>query len=427
MLIIGLVVTAILFAIGAPITIAFALGGLIILTLHCGFPLTHLGVMYFDTINSFVLLAGPLFILAGNLMTHGGMGKPLVDFLGSFTARVPGGVAVATIIACTFIGALTGSVMATLAAVGIIMFPAMIGASYDRGYSAGVLCSSSGLGALIPPSLIFILFGFLTETSVGQLFMAGIMPGILLAALLAVTAILVARGKTPALTISASWKERGKLLVKALPAIFMPLIILGGIYGGIFTPTEAAAVACVYSLLIGAFVYRGLNWRSILASFAETAEMVGRILMLIAGGMLLGRAFMLAGLPAAITSWVVAAGVTPMIFLFLIILAYFVLGMVMEAVVIMFVFIPLIWPSVAALGIDPIHLGVIFCVSGLVASVTPPMAFALFVTSSILETPVEEVTKGVLPFLGVMILVMIIITLVPEISTWLPSTMLGGG
>lgn len=427
MIILGIVICAILFAIGVPLYVAFGTGGLIIIFLYAGFSIRQLAAMYFDTINTFVLLALPLFIFAGSLMVHGGISKPLVQLFNSFSSRMPGGLAVASIAAAAFIGAMTGSAFATLAMVGLVMFPAMIEAKYDRGYSAGVLCSSCTLGNFIPPSIVLIIFGFLTEQSVSRLFMAAIMPGLLLAALLAVTAMLIARRKKFPLAPTVGWQERGRLFVKALPAIFMPVIILGGIYGGIFTPTEAAAVACVYCLLIGAFVYRGLNWKSIWASLTETADLTGRILIIIVAGMMIARAFMLAGFPAAITNWVVATGLTRMTLLIFTILAFLVLGMIMEAGAVMFIVIPLIWPSVMALGVDPIHLGIIFCISMGIASITPPMALAMFVTSSLFDTPIEELTRGVLPFLGAMILAMVIITIFPEISLWLPSTMLGGG
>lgn len=426
MIILGIVICVILFAIGVPLYVAFGTGGLIIILFYAGFSIRQLAAMYFDTINSFVLLAVPLFIFAGSLMVHGGISKPLVQLFDSFSSRMPGGLAVASIAAAAFIGAMTGSAFATLAMVGLVMFPPMK-ANYGRGYSAGVLCSSCTLGNFIPPSIVLIVFGFLTEQSVGRLFMGAIMPGLLLAALLAVTAMLIARRKKFPLAPTVGWRERGRLFVKALPAIFMPVIILGGIYGGIFTPTEAAAVACVYCLLIGAFVYRGLNWKSIWASLTETADLSGRILIIIVAGMMIARSFMLAGFPAAVSNWVVAAGLTPMALLLFAILAFLGLGMIMEAGAVMFVLMPLMWPSVIALGIDPIHLGIIFCISMGIASITPPMALAMFVTSSLFDTPIEELTRGVLPFLGVMILAMVIITIFPEISLWLPGTMLGGG
>ena len=423
MLAFGIVILAILFAIGSPIYIAFALGGIVILLFYCGMPLNQLGSLYFDSINSFVLLAGALFILAGNLMIHGGIAKPLVNFLSSFTARVPGGVAIAAIIACTFIGALTGSIAATLAAVGIIMFPAMIEAKYTRGYSGGVLCSSANLGVLIPPSIIFILFGFLTETSVAQLFMAGVMPGLVLAVLLSGVAIVVARRKQFPLLPGATWKERGRLFIKALPAIFMPVIILGGIYGGIFTPTEAAAVACVYCIIIGIFVYRGLNWENFWTSVKDTVQVAGFILLMIAGGMVLGKGFMLVGFPQAICNWVVASGLGPTGFLLMMAAVFVGMGFFIEGMAMMFITVPLFVPAAILLDVNLLHLGVIFCISVCIAGITPPVSIFLYLTSGMFDVKIEELIREVLPFLIVMVIVLFIIVLFPEISIWLPGTM----
>lgn len=426
MLAVGIIILAVLFSIGVPIYMAFSLGGLIILLFVVDFPLNQVSALFFSSMNSFVLLAGPLFILAGNIMVRGGLARPLVEFLQTLTARMPGGVAIATVFACTFIGALTGSTIATLAAVGLIMFPAMIGANYDRGYSGGILCASSNLGNLIPPSIAFILFGYLTDTSVAKLFMAGILPGLLLAALLSVTAMLIAKRRRFPLMPGVSWRERGRLFIKALPAIFMPVIILGGIYGGIFTPTEAAAVACVYGIFAGVFIYRQVTWKNFWVCLTDTSRMVGMILILIAGAMYLGKAFTLVGFPQAISQWVVSAGLGPTGFLFLFIAMYAALGCVMEGLALMFVTLPLIFPAAVALNINPMHLGVVFCVSVLMAGMTPPVSIFVYATAGMFKIPVEDVTLGVLPFLAVTFITLIILTLFPEISAWLPDTMGAG-
>jgi C4-dicarboxylate transporter DctM subunit len=426
MLVFCIVILTLLFAIGVPIYMGFALGGLTILLFVVGIPLNQLAAMFFNSMNSFVLLAGPLFILAGNIMVRGGLAKPLTEFLFSLTARMPGGVAIATVIACTFIGALTGSTIATLAAVGLIMFPAMIDANYGRGYSGGVLCSSSNLGNLIPPSLAFILFGYLTDTSVAKLFMAGVLPGCLLAALLSTTSLLIAKRRGFPLMQGVGWRERGHLFVKALPALFMPIIILGGIYGGIFTPTEAAAVACVYGIIASILITRELNWKGFWTCLTDTSRLVGMILMLIAGAMFLGKAFALLGFPQAITKWVIAAELGPMGFLFLFIAMYAALGCIMEGLALMFVTLPLIFPTAVALGINPMHLGVVFCVSVLMAGMTPPVSVFVYATAGMFNIEVEDMTRGVLPFLGVTFIFLIILVLFPQISAWLPDTIIGG-
>ena len=423
MVIFGIIITALLFAIGAPIYVGFALGSMIIILLSIGIPLAQLGAMYFGCINSFVLLAGALFVLAGNLMIHSGASNALVNLLSSFVSRIPGGVAVATIITCTFIGALTGSIIATLAAVGFIMFPAMMNANYTRGYSGSVLCSSANLGVLIPPSIVFILFGFLTETSVAKLFIAGIFPGFVMTALLSTVAILIAKKRKFPLSKGFTWKERGRLFVIALPAIFMPVIILGGIYGGIFTPTEAAAVACVYCIIIGIFVYRQLNWMNFWTSVKDTVQVAGMILLMISGGMVLGKAFMLVGFPQAICNWVVLSGLGQTGFLLLLAAVFVVLGFFIEGMAMMFITVPLFIPAATTLDISLIHLGVIFCLAITIAGITPPVSIFLYATSGMFEVKIEELIKEVLPFLIVMIIALFIVVLFPGIAIWLPATM----
>lgn len=425
MLTVSIIILGTLFFIGVPIYLCFALGGVSILVFVIGMPLGQLAALFFNSMNSFVLLAGPLFILAGNIMLHGGLGKPLTEFLYSMTSRLPGGVAVATVIACTFVGALTGSTIATMAAVGLIMHPAMIGAKYDEGYSGGVICASSNLGNLIPPSLAFIMFGYLTDTSVSGLFMAGVMPGLLLALLLSITAMLIAKRRKFPVMESTYKGKRWQTFVKAIPALFMPVIILGGIYGGIFTPTEAAAVACIYGIIVGVFIFHELTWRSFWTCLTETTKLVGIILILIAGAIFLGKAFTLIGFPQTISQFVVDAGLGPVGFLFLFIAVYAVLGCIMEGLAIMFVTLPLIFPAAMSLQVDPMHLGVIFCVSVLMAGMTPPVSIFVFATAGMFRIPVEKVTRGVLPFLAVTFIVLLLLTLFPDISTFLPKTMFG--
>lgn len=421
----GVVICAILFAIGAPLYLAFSLGGLTILVFYAGMSLEQMTAMFFSSLDAYILLAGILFILAGELMVRGGIAKPLVEFLGSFIGRVPGGLGIATVIASAFIGALTGAIPATLAAVGLIMFPAMKAAGYPQGYSGGVLCASSNLGQLIPPSIGFILFGFLTGTSVAQLFMAGILPGLLLAAALSITAVVIAKRQKLPLMPAISRGERGSLFLKSLPGIFMPIIVLGGIYGGIFTPTEAAAVAVVYCFVVSAIINRGIDWKTTWVSLAETARIVTFILMLVAGAMLLGKTFALAGFTQAVTRWVVAAGLGPMGFLLLLVIVFIALTFIIDPMAMMFLAIPLIMPTLTTLDINLLQMGVIFMFAAAVGMATPPMAVNLYITAGMFDIKVEELLKGVIPFLVAITLTTFIIIFFPEISTWLPGTMLG--
>jgi C4-dicarboxylate transporter DctM subunit len=418
MLAFGIVLFAVLLVSGVPIFMAFGLGGLVIVTLHMGLPLYNIGIFFFDSIDSWIMLAVPLFMLAGQLMVESGMGKALVDALSAFVGRVPGGIAVSAIVASAFIGALAGQNLAVLGSVGVVLFPAMMAAGYDKGYGGGVLCASSQLGFLIPPSVVFIIYGYLTQTSVAGLFMAGIIPGLLLTVLLSIPAVLIARRRrfpsTPA--------EKKARLVRAIPAIFMPVLVLGGIYGGVFTPTEAAAVACVYALIVGLFIYRRLNLRSIWVSAIEAARLTGIILILFCGVMLLGRAINILGVPREIGNWVMAGGVTAPLFLVFLCLAFIALGMVMDAFAMVAV-LPVVMPAVQLLGIDTVHLGVIFVVASMIGTMTPPAAAAIYFTGSMFSIPTTETIRGVLPFLVVMILSLFVFAFFPDISTWLPGIM----
>jgi C4-dicarboxylate transporter DctM subunit len=422
-IVLGVVVCAILLFSGMPLFMAFAIGGLIIITLHAGFPLFNVGVFFFDFISNYTLLSVPLFVLVGQLIAESGMGKTLIDLVRSFVGRVPGGIAVVAVITSALMGALTAQNLAVLAAVGVVLFPAMESAGYDRGYSVGVLCSSAQLGFLIPPSITFIIYGFLTQSSVVRLFIAGIIPGLLLTVFLCVVAIVIAKKRRFPPMPAAGWKERKGLAIRALPGIIMPIVVLGGIYGGIFTATEAAGVACIYTLLVGAFVYRGLTLRKIWGSAVEATRLTSMILILFCGVMLLGRAFTIIGLPQLIGDWVVTVGLTPVVFLIMLCIAFIVLGMIMDAFA-MIALLPVVMPAVKLVGIDPIHLGVIFVVASLIGTMTPPAAASIYFTSALFKVPTIETVRGILPFLAATIIALFVLALCPGISTWLPGTML---
>jgi C4-dicarboxylate transporter DctM subunit len=422
---VAVAIIVVLFAIGVPLYIVFGLGGLIILTSYAGMSLEQLGAMLFNSIDVFVLLAVPLFILAGNLMVQEGIGEPLVMFLRSFAGRIPGGLGIASILACLFVGALTGAIPATLAAVGIIMFPLMVETGYPKGFSSGILCGASHLGNLIPPSLGFILYGFITSTSVPRLFIAGILPGVLVATALSITALIIAKKNNFPVIPPISFRERGKLFIKALPALFMPVIILGSIYGGIASPTEAAAMACVYCFAIAPIVSGSIKWKGIWAALTNTVRTSTSILIIIVAAIVLGKAFTLTGLTRAITDWVISAELGTMGFLLLVTFAFIVITFIMESTAMIFIFVPLILSAASALDINLIHLGVIIIIAGSIGATTPPMAVHLYITSGILKVPVEDVMRGTLPFLITLIVILFIVVFFPQISIWLPNIMMG--
>jgi C4-dicarboxylate transporter DctM subunit len=423
MLYVGIIICLFLFAIGAPIFVAFGLGGLILTLFYAGIPLATIGAMLLDSIDSFVLLAVPLFVFAGNLMLHGKSSKYLVELFDSFMRQIPGGLAIVTVVACAFFAAISGSGSATIAAIGGIMLPIMAERGYAPGLRTGVLAVSGTLGNLIPPSIFFVLYGLITETSIGELFAAGFFPGIICATLIGLTAAIICKKHKYGVETTASWAERKDALLKAIPAILMPLIVLGGIYGGVFTPTEAAAVSCIYGTFLGFFVYRGLSMRSLLEAARGAVQVTCMLLLIISSAILLSKAFIVAQFPQALTSFVVEANLSPMLYLAFFNLLLIILGFFIEGTPMLFACTPLLLPPAIALGISPIHFGVLFCINVLIGQITPPVGVMLYFTSGFSKVPAQTVIRGALPFLVAMVVALFIITYIPSISLFLPNLM----
>ncbi|GAI93812.1 unnamed protein product, partial [marine sediment metagenome] len=290
-------------------------------------------------------LAIPLFIFAGDLLLHGGAAQRLIDVMDAFFCHLPGGMGIATILACAFFAALSGSAGATVSAIGTIMIPAMIASGYRRGTAAGLVGSVGSIGNLIPPSIFFILYGTLVEVSISELFAAGILPGVILSAMLCATMVIAARREHYKLKIAATWQVRKDALIKSIPALVMPIIVLGGIYGGVFTPTEAAAVACVYGLVIGAFVYRKLNFKVLWSTTTHAARTTALIMLLVSMAVVLGKMFSFAGFPQAFAALVMEAKIGPQSFMMLATLVIIALGTILEALPLMYVTVPILLPA----------------------------------------------------------------------------------
>jgi C4-dicarboxylate transporter DctM subunit len=418
-----IVISFVLMFLGFPLFVALGLAGVGVALLSANFPMSSTADFFFTNINIFTLLALPLFIFAGYLMLYGGSSKRLVTVMNAFFGNVPGGLAVASVIACAFFGAISGSSFACAAAIGVIMIPAMLEEGYGEDEATGVIATSSGLGNLIPPSLFFILYGALVETSVGQLFIAGIMPGILLAVLMSIVAIIVAVRRGHKGKPAASWKVRGVAFLKALPAIFMPVFVLGGIYGGIFTPTEAAAVSSLYAVVCGFFIYRELTLARLWQTCHETVKTTGMIFIMLAGASLLGKMFIFVGIPQAITAWVVTTELGVSVFLGLSIVVLIILGCIMDTLAIMYITVPLLFPTMLLLGVSPIHFGVIMVMALLVATVTPPVGIAVYFIAGLAKVPTMKTMRGSMPYLVAMIIALVLVTYFPQISLWLLGSM----
>ena len=410
---------------GMPLAICLGLSVIATFWYHETLPLMAVAQKLYNGLDHFALMAIPFFILASNIMTTGGVSKRLIDACNAFVGHHKGGLAVASIVSCMFFAAISGSSPSTVVAIGTIMIPAMIASGYGEKYSVGLLGSAGSLGILIPPSIPMIVYGVATEQSVGKLFMAGVGPGIFMGCLFIATAIIYAYVKGFSSGDPVPWKERFVLLWKALPGLFMPFLILGGIYGGVFTPTEAAAVAVFYALFVGLFVYKDLKLRDIPKVFTRSAVTMAMVLFIITNAMLFAFILTTEGIPGAIASFIVEHAVTPWAFLlFVNILLYFV-GDFMEPSAAILILAPLFLPIVLKLNIDPIHFGIIMTVNMEIGMITPPVGLNLFVASGISGLSLWDVFKGAAPFMIIMLLGLLLITYIPAISLWFPKLLYG--
>ena len=410
---------------GTPLAICLGMSVIVTFWYHETLPIMAVAQKLYNGIDHFTLMAIPFFVLASNIMSTGGVSRRLIDVCNAFVGHFSGGLAVASILACMFFAAISGSSPSTVVAIGSIMIPAMIASGYGEKYSVGLLGSAGSLGILIPPSIPMIVYGVATEESVGKLFMAGVGPGLLMGALFLITAGIVARVKNFKAGTSMPWPDRVKALWKALPGLFMPILVLGGIYGGIFTPTEAAAVAVFYSLFVGLFVYKDLTIKDLPKVIVRSAVTMSMVLFIITNAMLFAFILTTEGIPAAVAAWITEHAVTPWVFLlFVNILLYFV-GDFMEPSAAILILAPLFLPIVLKLGIDPIHFGIIMTVNMEIGMITPPVGLNLFVASGISGMSLWDVFKGAAPFMVIMLIGLGIITYVPIISLWIPKLIYG--
>lgn len=419
MLIAGIILGLIALVIGVPIFAVFVLGAGLPLFYELDIPLSALSNLCVGAINKYVLLAIPLFILAGNLLMYGGAARRIIDFLMSLLRHVPGGMAIIAVIACAFFGACAGSSLAVIVAVGSIMIPMMEEYGYSRSFSSGLICVAALLGLVIPPSNGFIIYGAITGTSIAKLFIAGIVPGLLLALGLCTVAFFICRGRFEVMP-RATWRERGKTFVVAIPSLCVPVVVLGGIYGGIFTPTEAAAVACAVALILG-LIYRQLTWKSFMDSLARAARGIGLIFLLISTAIFLAAMFSYFEIPQAITTWVLSAGLSPIAFLLMTKVLVLVLGTFIEAVPMSYISLPITFPVAVALNIDPLQFGVLCMIGGGAGQVTPPVGVGLYTASAVSGSPIQEVLKEAIPFWLTWVLFALVFIFVPSFSTFLPG------
>ncbi|PLR87156.1 TRAP transporter large permease [Bacillus sp. V33-4] len=416
----GSVLLASLF-VGIPIAIAIGIAVAIALVIS-DIPAAFLTQSAFTALASFPLMAIPFFILAGSLMETGGLSSRLINFANSFMKPFTGGLALVTMLSCLFFAALSGSSPATVAAIGTIMFPAMVKKGYEPGFSAAVSASGGGLGILIPPSIPLIIYGILAGVSISDMFLAGFGPGfVAVICLIGAVFIISKRKGYKGSGEKINWKEVISTFWEAKWALLTPVIILGGVYGGIFTPTESAVVAVLYALLIGVFVYKELNLKRIKQSLISSSMMTGSILIILSTAAAFSKLISIYQIPTMIGNQILNISNNPLIILFLITLLVLFVGTFMETLSILIILTPLFLPVVTQLGVDPIHFGIILVLAAEIGLLTPPVGLNLFVASGISKLSIERISISVIPFIIAMLLALTAVVLTPQISTFLPA------
>ena len=412
-------------AIGMPVAISLGLASLLTIAFFSQDSLASMSIKLFETSEHYTLMAIPFFVLAGNLMSTGGVAKRMVRFAIAAVGHLRGGLAIASILACMLFAAVSGSSPATVVAIGSIVIAGMVKNGYTKEFAAGVICNAGTLGILIPPSIVMVVYAAVTEVSVGRLFMAGVIPGIMLGLML-MAAVWWRAGKlqiTP--PPKASMREVLMALKDSMWGLALLGIIMGGIYGGVFTPTEAAAVSAVYALIVAVFIYKDLRLKDLPEVFLESSKTTVMLMFIVANALLFAHVLTTERIPQVIAEHIVAVGMTPWMFLAVVNIILLVAGNFMEPTGIILILAPILFPIAVKLGIDPIHLGVIMVVNMEIGMVTPPVGLNLFVTSGVTGMNLVQVTKAAMPWLMVLLVFLVIITYVPWISLVLPDMLFG--
>jgi C4-dicarboxylate transporter DctM subunit len=422
------VLMAILFVLmflGVPISIALGISTTVCLMLYTDMDLNFIGQNIYAALDSYPLLAVPFFILASNIMASAGVAKRLLKFSETITAGVTGGLGMAAVLSCAIFAAISGSSVATVVSIGTIVLPGMIEEGYDKKFATALLCCSGSLGILIPPSILMIIFGVLADVSIGKLFAAGMLPGVILTFMLMLYVHIIAKKRNYPKSPSLNLRERINVIVKNGSALSVPALILGGIYGGVVTPTEAAVLATFLGLVMGFFVYRELKIKDLPRIFLESAEMSSMILIILAFAYSFAFLLSFHRIPDMLTQMMFDAGITPWMFLLLINVILFFAGDFMDPASIMLIFTPLIVSLGSALGINLVHLGIIVTMNLEIGLITPPVGFNLYVGSSLTGLPLYDVMKAAIPIMIVIGVALILVTYFPWISLIVPKLIFG--
>lgn len=413
----------ILLIIGAPITVALGMAAMAAFMSIDKDVATLVQVAY-NSVNSFPVMALPAFILSGALMQDSGISRRLVGVAEALAGRMSGGMAASTVVACLFFGAISGSGPATTAAVGMLMIPAMIRRGYDKGYASAVTASSGGLGVVIPPSIPMVIYGVTASESITQLFIAGVFPGLLIAFGIIFVNYFISKRKGYKSDADA-WSIKTVLIKikEGFWALMAPVVILGGIYSGFFTPTEAAIVSIFYTLFVGIFIYKELKLKSIFKSMDSTTWLAGRVLIILFTAQAFGRLLVQYKIPDAIAAGLLDLTGNVFIIWALVIIFLIAIGMFMETLATIMLVTPVLLPVMTSLGVDPIHFGVVLVMCCEIGFETPPLGENLFIASGIAKTSIEEISVKSIPFSFVEILSVFLVAYIPGFALWLPQVL----
>ena len=405
---------------GMPISIALGLTVLTFLFTMTSVPIEAVALKLFTGIEKFEIMAIPFFILAGNFLTHGVVAKRMINFATSMVGHWYGGLGLAGVLACALFAAVSGSSPATVVAIGSILLPAMVKAGFPKQFGAGVITTSGALGILIPPSIVMVMYAVATNSSVGALFMAGVVPGFMLAAFLGFTTWYRARKFNYPRQPKATTAQRVKALRESIWGLLLIVVVMGGIYSGLFTPTEAAAMSAVYAFVVAVYVYKDMSLKDVPKVLLNSASMSAMLLYIITNAVMFSFIMTNENIPQNLAEWMLSQGLGPIVFLLAVNVLLLLAGNFMEPSSITLIFAPILFPMAIKLGIDPIHFGILMVVNMEVGMCHPPVGLNLYVASGITKMGITELTIAVWPWLLTMLVFLGLVTYVPDLSLWLP-------
>ena len=408
---------------GMPISISLGLTVLTFLFTMTEVPIESVALKLFTGIEKFEIMAIPFFVLAGNFLTHGGVARRMIDFATAMVGHLRGGLGMSSVFACALFAAVSGSSPATVVAIGSIMIPAMMKVGYPKPFGAGVVASAGGLGVLIPPSIVMVMYAVSTNSSIGALFMAGVIPGLLCALMLGFTTWWVARKGDYPREPKRSFADVWVAFRRAIWGLALIIVVMGGIYSGMFTPTEAAAMSAMYAFFIAIFVYKDLKLSDVPKVLLNSANMSAMLLYIITNAVLFSFILTNEQIPQGIAQWIMDSGMGMIGFLIAVNILLLVLGSFMEPSSVILITAPILFPIAMKLGIDPIHFGIMITVNMEIGLITPPVGLNLYVASGISKLGLTAMSKAVWPWLVTMLVFLMLITYVPIISTWLPTAL----